>query len=230
VRSPPDVGVVIVAAGAGLRCGGNVPKQYQLLAGLPVLMHAIRPFTSHREVDHVVVVLPPPDAAAPPEWLAQIAGDRLTITAGGTERRDSVVAGLNALPAECSVVLVHDGARPFPSAAMIDGGISAARAGRSAVPALPVADTVKRANDFGQVLSTIDRHGLWLAQTPQAFPRKVLEHAHAVGRAEGLVATDDAMLVEHLGEPVELFPGSSRNLKITTSQDLVLANWLAESR
>lgn len=224
----PDAGVVIVAAGRGTRFGSEVPKQYQLLVGVPVLLHAVRPFASHPEVAHIVVVLPPADAAAPPEWLAALCGGRLTVTAGGAERRDSVTAGLAALPPECTIVLVHDGARPFPSHAMIDGGLAAARQGRSAVPALPIADTIKRADDFGRVLSTVDRHGLWCAQTPQAFPRRVLERAHAAARADELAATDDATLVERLGEPVELLPGSSRNLKITTAHDLVLAAWYAE--
>lgn len=227
---PPDAGVVVVAAGRGTRFGSTLPKQYQLLAGSPVLLHAIRPFASHPDIAHVVVVLPPADAAAPPSWLDELSpsGGRLSIVAGGAERRDSVAAGLAALPASCVIVLVHDGARPFASRAMIDGGILAVRQGRSAVPALPIGETIKRADEFGRVLSTVDRHGLWTAQTPQAFPRSVLERAHAAARAEELPATDDAMLVERLGEPVELLPGSARNLKITTAHDLALAEWHVE--
>jgi 2-C-methyl-D-erythritol 4-phosphate cytidylyltransferase len=225
---PPEAGAVIVAAGRGTRFGTDVPKQYQLLAGVPVLLHAIRPFAAHPEVAHVVVVLPPADAESPPAWLAELLGGRLSVAAGGAERRDSVIAGLAALPPECTIVLVHDGARPLPSRAMIDGGIAAARQGRSAVPALPIADTIKRADDFGRVLSTVDRRGLWCAQTPQAFPRRVLERAHAAQVDGELPSTDDAMLVERLGEPVELLPGSGRNLKITTAHDLALAAWYVE--
>lgn len=219
---------MIVAAGRGTRFGGEVPKQYRLLQGAPVLLHAIRPFAAHPEVAHVVVVLPPADARQPPDWLAAQCGGRLVVVAGGAERADSVAAGVAALPAECTIVLVHDGARPFPSPAMIDGGIAAARQGRSAVPALPIGDTIKRADDFGRVLSTVDRSGLWCAQTPQSFPRATLERAHAAARTDGIRATDDAMLVERLGEPVELLPGAVRNLKITTALDLELATWLAE--
>ena len=227
-RLPPDAGVVVVAAGRGTRFGAELPKQYQLLAGVPVLLHAIRPFASHPDIGHIVVVLPPADAMAPPAWLSDIVGGRLTVTAGGPERRDSVIAGIAALPPACIIVLVHDGARPFPERAMIDGGIDAARHGRSAVPALPIADTIKRADDFGRVLSTVDRHGLWCAQTPQTFPRRVIERAHAAAQTEELAPTDDAMLVERLGESVELLPGSHRNLKITTAQDLALATWYAD--
>jgi len=227
---PPEAGVIVVAAGRGTRFGADVPKQYQLLAGAPVLLHAIRPFASHPDIGCIVVVLPASDVAAPPSWLGDVAGGRLVLMAGGAERRDSVVAGLAALPADCSIVIVHDGARPFPTRAMIDAGLVAARQGRSALPALPIADTLKRADDFGRVLSTVDRQGLWCAQTPQIFPRRVLERAHAAALTDGIAATDDAMLVERLGEPVELLPGSVRNLKITTAQDLALAIWYAEQR
>jgi 2-C-methyl-D-erythritol 4-phosphate cytidylyltransferase len=205
-----------------------MPKQYQLLHGVPVLLHAIRPFAIHPDIAHVVVVLPAADAESPPTWLGEHAGARLTIATGGSERRDSVARGLAALSPECTIVLIHDGARPFPSRTMIDGGIASARHGRSAVPALPIAETIKRADEFGRVLSTVDRHGLWCAQTPQTFPRRVLERAHAAALGDEFAATDDAMLVERLGEPVELLPGSARNLKITTANDLALAAWYAE--
>lgn len=222
-----DVGVIVVAAGRGARMGGEVPKQYLTLAGHPVLLHALRPFVSHPEVATVVVVLPPADAEAPPPWLAGLVGDALMIVAGGADRAASVRNGLAAVPAECSVVLVHDGARPFPPRAAIDGGIQAARSGHAALPALPVSDTLKRADDFGRVLGTVPREGLWRAQTPQAFPRAMLERAHAAEMAGEIVATDDAMLAELLGAVVEILPGTARNLKITTRDDLALAEWYA---
>ncbi|HEY3935295.1 MAG TPA: 2-C-methyl-D-erythritol 4-phosphate cytidylyltransferase [Gemmatimonadales bacterium] len=224
---PRDIGVVIVAAGRGTRFGSPVPKQYKTLAGIPVLLHAIRPFASHPEVARIVVVVPADDAVTPPPWLDGARGERLTLVAGGDERRHSVNAGLAALADDCVIVLVHDGARPFPARTTIDAGIAAARRGRSAVPAIPVADTVKRADDFGRVLSTVDRHGLWAAQTPQAFPRAVLARAHGAPGLDELTATDDATLVERLGEPVDLIPGSIENLKITTAHDLELATWYA---
>jgi 2-C-methyl-D-erythritol 4-phosphate cytidylyltransferase len=227
---PHDVGVVVVAAGRGTRFGGPVPKQYQLLARTPVLLHAIRAFASHPDVGMIVVVVAAEDAATPPAWLADACGERLHVVAGGKERRDSVRAGLNALVSACTIVLVHDGARPFPARATIDAAIASARDGRAAVPAIPVADTIKRADDFGRVLSTVDRHGLWAAQTPQAFPRAILERAHTAPGLDELSATDDATLVERLGEPVDLIPGSIENLKITTARDLELAEWYASRR
>ncbi len=219
------MGVVLVAAGRGSRFGEAVPKQYQLLGGVPVLLHALRPFAAHPDVDRIALVLPPDDVDNAPAWLAQVRDDRVVFVPGGRERRESVRAGLGALPATCAIVLVHDGARPFATPAMIDAGIAAVRAGHSAVPALPVADTVKRADDYGRVLSTVPRYGLWYVQTPQAFPRQVIERAHAAVDAGEAAATDDASLVERLGEPVELLPGSPRNIKITTAHDLKLAAW-----
>lgn len=225
-----DVGVIVVAAGRGTRLGGPTPKQYLPLGGVPVLLHALRPFAAHPDVAHVALVLPPPDAAAPPAWLAPLVGDTLRLVAGGEERRASVAAGLAALPAACTVVLVHDGARPFPPRDAMDAGIAAARQGHAAVPALPVADTLKRADECGRVLATVPREHLWRAQTPQAFPRELLERAHAAARVESPAATDDAMLVELLGARVDLLPGSARNLKITTADDLALAEWWLERR
>ncbi len=223
-----DVGVIVVAAGRGQRMGGEVPKQYLPLAGHPVLLHAIRPFVSHPEVAHVVLVLPAEDVANPPEWLAGLVGDSLALVAGGAARVDSVRAGLAVMPTSCSVVLVHDGARPFPPRDAIDGGIAAARLGHVALPAVPLAETLKRADDFGRVLGTVPRAGLWRAQTPQAFPRGLLERAHAAAAAPELVPTDDAMLAEMLGAVVELLPGTARNLKITTRDDLEFAEWIVQ--
>lgn len=213
-----------MAAGQGSRFGGDQPKQYQLLDEVPTLLHALRPFTMHPEVLCTAVVIPPDDAGNPPTWLAELQGGALRIVAGGATRRESVANGLAALPEECTVVLVHDGARPFPPRDAIDGGIAASRAGHGAVPALPVSDTIKRADDFGTVLCTVARHGLWRAQTPQAFPRALLERAHATDAGLG-EATDDAMLVEQAGGRVDLIPGDPRNIKITTPDDLEMAKW-----
>ncbi len=222
--------MVIVAAGAGTRFGGEIPKQYLPLGGHPVLLHALRPFTSHPDVANVVLVLRPEDASAPPLWLVPLLGDALRVTAGGATRRESVAAGLAVLPEECQVVLVHDGARPFPPREAIDSGIEAARSGHAAVPALPIADTLKRADECGRVLCTVPRDGLWCAQTPQAFPRALLERGHGADAGLERQATDDAMLVELVGGRVDLMPGSAHNIKITTPDDLALATYLLGAR
>jgi 2-C-methyl-D-erythritol 4-phosphate cytidylyltransferase len=224
---PRDVGVVVVAAGQGTRLGGDLPKQFLPLRGVPVLLRAVRPFASHPEVAHVVVVLAPAQAVAPPEFLAPLAGAALTIVPGGRERADSVAAGLRALGGQCDIVLVHDAARPFVERRVIDAVIAHARAGEGAVAAVPVSDTLKEqgADDPTRVTRTVPRDRLWRAQTPQAFPRWMLEEAYA--RAEGSGATDDASLVEATGAVVRLVPDSPRNLKITTRDDLALAEALA---
>jgi len=228
VSSPRDVGVVIVAAGRGLRLGADQPKQYVPIAGIPMLLRAIRPFSCHPEVRQVVVVLPADDASAPPAWLAPHVGTLLQVAAGGTERSESVANGLAALASGCRVVLVHDAARPFVSRELLDGVIAAARSGVGAVPAVPVADTLKQANAAGEVARTVPRTGLWRAQTPQGFPREVLESAHDRAKADGVTGTDDAYLVERIGGTVRLVAGDPRNLKITTADALALAEVLAE--
>jgi len=221
-----DVGAIVVAAGRGSRLGGE-PKQFRPVAGVPLLLRALRPFLAHPEVGPVVAVLPAEAVAAPPDWLAGLVGERLTLITGGFERADSVRAGLAALPAECDTILIHDGARPFVSSAVIDQIIAEARGGRGAVAAIPVQDSVKRgeASPGGgiRIRGTVPRHDLWRAQTPQGFPRQMLLRAHAGGES----ALDDAELVERLGETVILVPDSPHNLKVTTADDLLLAEALA---
>jgi 2-C-methyl-D-erythritol 4-phosphate cytidylyltransferase len=225
---PRDVGVVIVAAGQGTRMGAEVPKQYRPIGGVPMVLRALRPFTSHPEVAQVVLVLPPPDAESPPDFLRSLSPG-LVLVAGGAARADSVAAGLAALSPACTTVLVHDAARPFVERTVIDAVIAHARAGEGAVAAVRVSDTLKQAagDDATRVARTVPRDGLWRAQTPQGFPRAVLERAHDAGVADPATATDDAALVERLGVTVRLVPDSPRNLKVTTPEDLALAELLA---
>jgi 2-C-methyl-D-erythritol 4-phosphate cytidylyltransferase len=221
--------VVVVAAGRGTRVGGDLPKQYLPLDGVPILLRAVRPFAGHPDVLHVVVVLAPADAARPPEFLSDLAGQTLTITAGGQERSDSVAEGLRALRPGCEIVLVHDGARPFVDRRVIDAVIDYARAGQGAVAAVPLSDTLKEAmgGDPTVIARTVRRAGLWRAQTPQGCPRRLLEEAYVGGGAGASAATDDASLVEACGGVVRLVPDSPRNMKITTRDDLALAEALA---
>jgi 2-C-methyl-D-erythritol 4-phosphate cytidylyltransferase len=226
---PRDVGVVVVAAGRGTRVGGELPKQYLPLDGVPILLRSVRPFASHPDVAQVVVVLAPAEAESPPAFLAELLGETLGIAAGGRERSDSVAAGLRALRAGCEIVLVHDGARPFVDRGVIDAVIGHARAGEGAVAAVPVSDTIKEAVGADPTLigRTVPRTGLWRAQTPQGFPRRLLEQAYAQAGAGASGATDDATLVEDCGGTVRLVPDSPRNIKITTRDDLAVAEALA---
>jgi len=232
-RLPPEVGAVIVAAGRGERAGGAVPKQFQPLGGVPVLLHAIRPFASHPDIGHVVVVLPPDAAACPPEWLAGLVGQRLSVVAGGAERMDSVERGVAALPDSVDRVLVHDGARPFPDRSVIDAILAEVARGRGAIAALRAHDTLKEAEiaegrEHPRALRTVPRERIWRAQTPQGFPRRTLEAGLASARAQGLSATDEAAAVEGQGIEVVLVPDLARNLKITTAEDFLIAKALLE--
>ncbi len=230
MSSPRDVGVIVVAAGRGVRAGGGVPKQYREVGGVPVLLRALRPFLAHPEVDRIVAVLPEADVAAPPEWLGPLVGDRLVLAPGGTERMASVERGLAELPSSARLVVVHDGARPFVDAAVIDAVIAEARAGRGAVAALPVSDTLKRSvtgpTELSVIAETVSRDALWRAQTPQAFPTEVLRRGLAAARAAGGMVTDDAQAVESEGLAVVLVPDRPTNFKLTTPADFHLAEAL----
>ncbi len=219
----PRAGAVIVAAGAGRRVGGEVRKQYLEIAGEPVLLWALRPFLDHPQIGAVVVVLPPEDVADPPPWLRELEATRV---AGGAERGDSVWNGLLALPEEADPVLIHDGARPFVTAQIIDRVLEGARRGGT-IAAVRVADTIKVVGEGGRIEQTLDRSRLWQAQTPQGFPREVIFGAYRRARQEGLAATDDAALCERCGVPVSVVEGAAENLKITRAADLLLAEALA---
>ena len=226
--SRPDVGVVVVAAGAGVRAGppADEPKQFRSILGVPMLLRALRPFTSHPDVALVVIAVPAGVAARPPEWLATLVGERLALVAGGASRAQSVRAGLAALPAGAGVVLVHDGARPFVSRETIDAVIAKARAGVGAIAAVPLNDTVKEVVEGNRITKTVSRERLWRAQTPQAFPRDMIERAYAL-LANGDAASDDATLCERAGLPVEVVPDTAYNFKVTTADDFRIAEALA---
>ena len=225
--SPPDVGVVLVAAGSGVRAGPGEPKQFRPILGVPMMLRALRPFISHPEVDQVIIPLPKTYAEHPPEWLGKLAGDRLRFVAGGETRAESVKRGLAALNTVVRVVLVHDAARPFVSRATIDAVIAKARSGVGAVAAVPMGDTVKEVVEGPRVMRTVARERLWRAQTPQGFPRDMLTQAYAATRERGETPTDDAELCERAGFTVEVVTDSPHNVKVTTAEDFRIAEALA---
>jgi 2-C-methyl-D-erythritol 4-phosphate cytidylyltransferase len=191
-----------------------------------MLLRALRPFTSHPDVEHVVVALPQGLAERPPEWLGKLVGERLTLVAGGPTRPESVRAALRGLRPGLPVVLVHDGARPFVSRTTVDAVIARARRGVGAVAALPMSDTVKEVTDGARIARTVTRERLWRAQTPQGFPRAWLDEVYDKQR-NGDAATDDAELCERAGYPVEVVADLPHNLKITTPDDFRVAEALA---
>lgn len=221
-----DVGVVIVAGGSGSRTGSDELKQFRWVAGKPVLLHSVQAFMARPDVGIVVVVLPKAYAADPPPWLFQCDVDRLLVSTGGNARHDSVVNGLEDLPEDIVIAVVHDAARPLVTDDTIDRVIAEARKGHGAIAALPVVDTLKEVDAQGVITRTVSREGLWRAQTPQAFPRAILEQAHVRARTDNVHATDDAALVERLGLPVYVVRGSERGMKITTEEDFARADAL----
>lgn len=217
------VAVVIVAAGRGLRAGGDRPKQYRELNGAPVLARSLAPFLAAEEVSQIQVVIGEGDEARYADAIEAMDQSRLASPIiGGQTRQDSVLSGLRALATTGfdGIVLVHDAARPFVSAELIARAISDARAHGAAVPGLAVTDTIKRVDASGLIVETPPRDALRSVQTPQAFRFDALLAAHeaaAAAKVEGL--TDDAALMEWAGHPVAIFPGDPANIKLTHPED-----------
>ena len=221
------VNAVIVAAGRGTRVGGTASKVLLPVAGRPLILHTLDRFAAAKEVDRAVLVVPAGEVAEYRELLrtSPPAGLTVAVRGGGARRQDSVRAGLDALAADCEAVVVHDGARPFASAGLIDRCARESRRGRSVTAAVPARNTIKAVQD-GQVTETLPRNRLWEIQTPQAFPVRVLRDAYEKAEREGVEATDDAMLVERLGMPVRVVEGSTTNLKVTYPEDILFAEAL----
>ncbi|MDR7417147.1 MAG: 2-C-methyl-D-erythritol 4-phosphate cytidylyltransferase [Armatimonadota bacterium] len=218
-------GAIIAAAGRGNRLRREEPKALVMLAGLPLVVRAALPFQRCPLVEEIVVVAPEGNLEDVGTWVRRCSLSKIhAVVPGGPQRQDSVGRGLEALRG-AEVVLVHDGARPLLEEGLVGRVAQAAAEYGAVVPALPVHDTLKRVRG-GLIEQTVDRTGIWVAQTPQGFRIELLRAAHARARAEGFYGTDDAVLVERLGHPVHVVPGSARNLKITTPEDLLVAEAL----
>ena len=213
------IAVLIPAGGLGTRIGGRTPKQFLRLSGLPILALTVGHFARHPEVRAIVVAAPEAHVARARALLRRPRRAALTVVAGGETRQDSVWHALQSAPADTDVVVVHDAVRPFSTRALIDAVVAGALAHGAAICALPIAETVKRVRDE-VVQATVDRAGLWAVQTPQAFRLAVLREAHDKARRDGIIGTDEAMLVERLGHGVRVVRGSADNVKITTPEDL----------
>ncbi len=221
-----SVAALIVAAGRGVRSGGGVPKQYRTVWDEPVVRLSTGHFLRHPQVSRVQVVIHPDDRALYEHAIRDL--DLAEPVSGGATRQLSVLAGLTALnPHKPDLVLVHDAARPFLSAALVTRAIDAADASGAAIPALPVTDTVKRVDPAGAVQETVDRGLLRTVQTPQAFRFSTLMDAHRRAAEAGRDDfTDDASLMEWAGVTVTTFQGETGNVKLTTADDFVRAEAL----
>jgi 2-C-methyl-D-erythritol 4-phosphate cytidylyltransferase len=220
-----SVAALIVAAGPGTRLGAGVPKAFVLVGGVPLFIRALRALLAVSAVDEAVVVAPP-DALSDARALLERHGPlrvEVRVVGGGAERQDSVRNGLAAI-GDAELVAIHDAARPFVAAAVVEAAIAAARLDGAAIVAVPSVDTVKVADADGWIESTPPRSRTWLAQTPQVFRTDLIRAAHARSGA-GAPATDDAALVERLGHRVRVVAGSADNRKITTPDDRAWAEW-----
>jgi 2-C-methyl-D-erythritol 4-phosphate cytidylyltransferase len=222
---------IIPAAGVGRRMGSAVEKQFLQLRGVPVLAHTLKVFDQSPEVDGIVLVV----AARQRQTLETEVLSRhpceklLGIIDGGPERQDSVANGLQAIPPECELVVVHDGVRPLVSLNLLTAVIKVARRHDAAIAAIPAGDTVKQAEDQ-KVIATLERETIWLAQTPQAFHVNLLRRAYERAAIDRVVVTDDAALVERIGVTVHLVRSSSENIKVTTPSDLMVAEAILAGR
>lgn len=209
----------------GRRMGKAINKQYLLLGGKPILAHTLELFQQTHCIDEIVVVVPAEEIdfcrlQVVKKYGIEKAGQ---IVAGGAERQNSVLNGLRALDCQDDdIVLIHDGVRPFVPVSVLEHSIDMAREHDGALVAVPVKDTVKIVRD-AFVASTPARSSLWLAQTPQTFRYKVIRAAHESAATEGFSGTDDASLLERIGGKVQVVIGDYRNIKITTPEDLLLA-------
>jgi 2-C-methyl-D-erythritol 4-phosphate cytidylyltransferase/2-C-methyl-D-erythritol 2,4-cyclodiphosphate synthase len=218
------VTAIIAAGGRGMRFGGDRPKQFLELRGLPILERSVRAFLGHPRVAEVVVALPAELMDPPPHYL-----DTAHVVKGGDRRQDSVANAFRAASADSDVIVIHDAARPLVSADLISRTIDAAHAYGAALAAVSARDTVKRVGTALSVVETLPRETIYLAQTPQAFRRDVLQKSLAFGEGSGLVATDEAALAERAGHAVRIVDGDSSNIKITTMEDLRMAEALVDS-
>ena len=212
------VSAIIAAGGRGLRFGGAEPKQLLSLGGEPILKRSVDAYLNCDLVSDVVVALPADLARRPPVYL-QHRSKPVTIVDGGERRRDSVANGFARTPEHADIIVIHDAARPLVSDAVIRRTIAAAAESGAAIAALQARDTIKRVGDRDAITATLPRDDIYLAQTPQAFRASVLRDALRLGAD----ATDEAMLAEQAGYVVRVVEGDPRNLKITTPDDLTMA-------
>jgi 2-C-methyl-D-erythritol 4-phosphate cytidylyltransferase/2-C-methyl-D-erythritol 2,4-cyclodiphosphate synthase len=216
---------IIPAGGAGRRLGSSVAKQYLLLDGVPVLARTLKIFQQAKVIDEIVLVVPQDDLTSAQKQLV----DKYDLTkvrvivAGGRQRQDSVRNGLSTIVDRCDVVIVHDGVRPLLTEEMISKVVAAAKSDGASSMGVKVKDTVKQTTDNDLVEATLPRNNLWLTQTPQAFSIDVLRKAHESAASDDFYGTDDASLVERIGGKVKMIAGSYENIKITTSDDLIIA-------
>ena len=217
---------IIPAGGAGTRLKSHVAKQFLLLDGLPILVHTLKVFQESKEIDAIIVALPPDELVSMRQDLIEKYGlTKVSITvAGGNQRQDSVGNCLGAITGECDLVVIHDAVRPFVTEELIRQVVDAAKVTGAASAGVKAKDTIKETTEDNNVRATLPRHNLWLTQTPQAFKFELLKEAYSAACHEKYYGTDDASLIERMGKQVKMVEGFYANIKITTREDMMIAD------
>ena len=219
------VSAIIVAAGKGIRMKGKMRKQYLELSGRPVLAHSIMTFDSCSLVDEIFLVIPKEDVEYCQNKILSLLdlNNQINLVCGGAKRQDSVYNGLKAITKNTDTVVIHDGVRPFIQPEEIEECILVSKKYGACILGTPASDTLKRVDKSDIIETTLSRENIWLAQTPQVFRFDLILKAHETARRDGYVGTDDASLVERLGEDVKIINGGRFNIKITKKKDLAIA-------
>jgi len=223
---------VVPAGGIGKRMGDGAPKQFRMLDAVPLMLHALRVFDRTPGVTEVILVVPKEEQARALTEVVERYGVKkvLKVVPGGATRQESVSHGLNEVGEDVEIVVVQDAVRPFVTADLIERSIAAARTHGGAIVAVPMKDTPKQVDGDGLIQRTLDRTHLWLAQTPQTFRRDMIVDAYRMASLAHVHVTDDAALVERLGHKVAIVQGSWDNIKITTPEDMILAEAILAAR
>lgn len=223
---------IIVAAGKGIRMSSAGRKQYIALGGIPMLSRTLSVFDRCDRIDRIIMAVPEDDIDFCRNEIIPAAKmkNNTILVSGGTRRQDSVYNSLKAIETDDGIVLIHDGVRPFVNPEHLVACIKGAQEHGACILGIPAFDTVKHVNKKNEIVETKKREPLWLAQTPQAFQLQLIRKAHEIAKQEGFTGTDDASLVERLGEIVKIIPGSRNNIKITNQEDLKLAHAILNDR
>ena len=232
MKAAGKVVAVVPAGGTGKRMGAGIPKQFLMLDGVPMMLHALRVLERTPGVTEVILVVPKEERDRALSEVVERYGLKkvLKVVPGGATRQESVHHGLNEVDDDVEIVVVHDAVRPFITEDRIERSIEAARRHGGAIVAVPMKDTPKQAGPDRLIQRTLDRTELWLAQTPQTFRRALVVEAYRTAAMAHVHATDDAALVERLGHKVAIVEGSWENIKITTPEDMILAEAILAAR
>jgi len=218
------ISAIIAAGGQGRRMNSSVSKQFLNIKGHPILYYTLNKFEKMDELNSIVLVTGEADIDYTREKIVKrYRFKKVELVSGGKERQDSVYNGLRKLSPQTDIVVIHDGVRPFVPRQIIESSIAAAVEYKAVGVAVPVKDTIKVVDSDNTIKSTPDRSTLWAMQTPQTFHYDIIMKAYEKAMAEGFYGTDDTVLVERLGFPVKIIEGAYENIKITTPEDIVLA-------